>query len=695
MDTVPVVGRVLGGMCMNDSVADPTTHALLDLNGDFKKAGYRTTRQGTRPLFSGAGYAFDFRGVYTYQAFSGELRAIAVAEVALTIAVPILGNSITFNKGELVFLVFNVDNPVAEPIAYSKFGLYVDSGGVAQTDVYTSDSHPWTAVFYQQRNILYIAGHRMSLLTIDFDALRSASIETNYPSTPVAPRAGFFSVLTALFRNTTDQSGQYIDGVYAPTRMSRVDNQAFYTFSVPTWATTDETFDLYQSIIPNWRMNQHHTDKYLLDENIFFYSIEEEPTVVYALHNAVAANGRRIVDVRQAGTRWALITDSTVTFRPSLAYYLPENPDPAYMGAEVSKGTSAAGSIVELDSTLVFVNHQGIVRASPEGAVTVSSPFLDALFTGDMRSSLPIELSDMGRRCGVPYQIDHTRLEHAQATLLETEDTYVVAVTTVGSSVLNDLLILWDYGENRFTLHHQVVLDEDLKDYRTSVNPDPPPATLYHRNLPSVSWVGVDTGVRSDGSSVTVCCNNIGIFHMWDGDVDYVHPLGFGSQLIATFIPSMRVSATFTKDDFSTKAVQNLDVILRANVFESSGIAALYVDGEGSSTETDTTDSLTSERPFRMTMKYALSEEPEAFGKFYWGKDGELWRSTDPATLVVDEGTKRVWARPDYHTTRTRAPLPNMQWWRVTFYDTIGELPEQAREMEVMSFGFRVGHAKD
>lgn len=674
MNTAPVSARVLGGMCMDDNFANPEIHASIDLNGDFTKAGYRTTRKGTRPLWSNLDRIFDVRGVHIYRAFTGELRVINICETTDTDTRSVAGNTVKFAEGELVLFVFDIDNPTWGPIAYSKVGVLVNPSGDVLTAPYTTESHPWTANFYVQRRLLFIAGHPEFLFQIDYDALRAGSIEDNYPSTPIAPRTGFFNVYPSYFSNTTGLDGSYVTGMFVPSRMSRIDNQAFYSFKRPTYATLDNALDSQQDVVPNWRVNAGRTT-IQLDDRVFMWSDTEEPTIVYGLDFLVGDNGKPIVDVRQAGTRWAIITETSVTFRPSLAFYNPANQDPAYIGAEVSQGTPAAASIIELDGSLVFVNHGGIVVASPEGAKTVSSPFLDALFHGTMRSTLPIQLSTMARRCGLPYQIDHRRLEQATATLDESRNLYIVAVTTNGSKVINDLLILWDYKENRFTLHHQMVLDEDLKGYDLFDNP----------YIPSISWACVDTAYRTDGSSVTVIGNELGTFVMWDGDGDFEKRKAASGR---RFTPSIRTSATFMKDDYAEKAAQEINVMLRSNVFESSGIATFYIDGEGSSTETKTTKDLTGEMPFTKTKAFSIAEQAVPEGSVWWGKLGELWSSS------TTSGTGRVWARPDYQNVEIKAPLRSMRWWRLTQYDTIGEVYNQAREMEVVGFSVEVGRVK-
>ncbi len=783
MRTVSFTMPLVEGMCQVDQYADARKHASMDLNGEWF-GNYRATRRGSRLLLGTEGI-FDFKAVRLFEStVSKELRALVVAHVicddydGIAVQIPYANDSganlVTFYPHEIALLVLRVSdgkllgwgrpysderpqNEVPEPGHTDSTGMSYPSGIFYHP--WREAPGPWHARLVEHRDIFYLYGfgqyvwkvwkYQIADETIEHGTiggetwawdLNETGIPATFPATGMPYRFGQFAVRRCEFERGLavtayafllagiraryaavqhDSIVWILDDDYVNISGGGVDKDDELV-PRPSIVSTDTTTDLVTGV--------------KVDETVAWMSDPRSPMSIAWVSQYTHDTGGRIVAVASLGTRFAIIGEKKTKIVSDLSAT-------SFVDPTLEFGTCAPWSVQSFDDRCVFVSHEGIVVLAAGGGKVQSAPFLDPLFEGSSKATVPRQKFREGRRLGLPYSVDHDRLSLAVSTHDRRNTTYTVAVSTVGSPVPNDLLIIWNYGAGRWHLHHGTetisegmwygymteshradtdweigdqrfratvvkASDDDLKNYVSAVRQAYDGAewgdVQLDLDLPlstTLWWRDADTySANSDG--VTVFVNATGVYAAWSGDEERIAAdYGLvGEALFGTYIPrpvlfpscilSVRSTPMIGVGDFALKNVQGVRLTLAEPIYKSCGASAVYVETEHGSTECLSVEADAPER-FRTHETAgdsdAMQSEPD---RPRWGQADEEWGS--PA----EGGTGRKWYRPDAVSIRIDTNVPDSGWMRATVFDALGTVDADKvglkRELKLVNLGLEV-----
>jgi len=724
MQTQPLPVGVLGGMNLADRSADWSQSASWDVNGWFTSE-YRDVRRGTRPIMglrtatgvppvwsSGgqdtatAGH-LDYQGVHAIKTRWGGVRLLVACSVTSNCTISVNGTAAvpvpqSLFEGEIVFLLVDParqtvgGNALLLPAGdlfdavlavgvfkYTTPGTWPSSGRVA-ADAVVFPRADWQPQFYERRDKIMVFGHPSGAVVMDLDNLREA-----------VPRG--FGILNhfeidgfSMAAGAATASYSYFVGPFPPVSVFPVFSIAWYvpcegeerdipvTVPVPTE----------QESVPQDRVGAGGTTVRWDSRQVYYSEVEQPEAVKVLLSSYLAPSGSRYTAVGQAGQYIGLLMDNR-------ACYI----DTATGGAQSitwqSYGTTSPLSVQEIGDSLVFVNSAGIVMSSPEQEQVVSSPFLDGLFQNNARSTLPVPLSETERRLGMPLRVDHAMLPKAVSWHDFARGWYCVALTSLGSTAINDMLVVWDYRANRFSLMHGAVSTGIGRGYAIYDASPLLNGTFY--NLPSFAFSSVATFVGADNKTRVFAANQLGVFEMFDEDTDYLrvqwrpenyYGITKTDGRLLTFqavdIESVRVTPAVGLEDFAQKGAQDIRVTCWRPVFADNGYAQVYVEGERGSLQLIDASDISADGLYRETQQATMEMfVRETRNRKYWGLNGEYFNGN------------QVWQRDDYICVDAKLHVDNLRWWRVTFYDRRGASVVPAMLLVNAQLGAYVSRAAD
>jgi len=781
------------GMCQVDQYADVRRHASMDLNGEWF-GNHRATRRGSRLLLATEG-CFDFKAIRLFESTtSKELRALVVAHVihddydtGRTFYIPQdpvipTANPVTFYPYEVVLLVLRVSDgkilgwgrphSVELPSDEVPEPGYTDSTGTAYPSglfykPWREAPGPWQAHLIEHRDIFYVYGfgryvwkvwkYQIADETIEHGTIGGTTwswddgtvtpaagavpVEQKFPSTGITYRFGQFAVRRCEFERGLEWTAYaFLAGGIKAKYAAKQHDRVVWTFdddyvNVISYGVDRNDELVSRDVIVSTDPVTKLVTGCKVDESVAWLSDPREPMSIAWVSQYTHDTGDRIVAVASMGTRFAIIGEKKTKIVSDLSATSLVDPTLEF-------GTCAPWSVQSFDDRCVFVSHEGIVVLATNGGKVQSAPFLDPLFEGSAKATVPRQKFREGRRLGLPYSVDHDRLHLAVATHDRRNTTYTVAVSTVGSLVPNDLLIVWNYGADRWHLHHgtetisegewyayvnesrrDAPLDNDLRLHLVAVKANDDDLKNYVRamaqmydavndewndiedqphNYPiftTLWWRDADT-YAANADSVTAFVNATGVYVAWSGDEEmiacdlglaYLITYGYYRMFPVLFpscIMSVRSTPMIGVGDFALKNVQGVRLTLSEPIYKSDGVAAVYVETEHGSTECLSVEADAPER-FRTHetggASDAMQTEP---GRPYWGADNEEWGAH------ADGGTGRKWYRPDAVSIRIDTNVPDAGWLRVTVFDALGTVDAEKvglkREMKLVNLGLEV-----
>ncbi len=655
MATQQVQHTPIGGMVASDMHADPSKDAYLDVNGWFDGDKRYAVRPGIVALDAPSGgvdHLLTYRGVYAFKALNGQTRLIYAADV-------IKAGNLAHRYGTVALARGNIVIVVLDP-AYERYATAPTPAnrriGVGKIPV-VAEPAPWEARFFEDREYIYCAGHSSGMVRFAKNVLRSDVIADTIDG--VLTNGLFAGNSGAWAAGDFTSIYGYLTGNFGPGRVFTIGSATWYVPTRAQWFAGTVPFDPIQESIPQRRISPDMLSLQL-DERSVVFSESENPLGVRALYSSFfAPNNRIITAVASTGDSVNILFDDG-----ALAV------DIATLGQQSIKrhqyGTSAPYSVQELDERIVFVNRAGLVAQTAAEEKVVTSPALDALFKGTMKSPLPVPLAGVEAQLGLPWRVDFDRLHLARSFNDCTRGWYGCAVTTVGSYCTNDLLIVWDYRYDRVFLHKGTdVLPGTTRRYVQSYTG----AVVNIEQFFSSAFCFTDIATARFGDSQTdiYFCNDIGVWRLWDGELDYLYyRLHNHATHVDTWdlaengldIHSVRVTPAYMLSDYNVKNAPVLRATLAENVFVDNGAARIYVEGEGGSNQVLTAAQLSSPNPYPSTTQATTTELVRREEKRpHWGMTGETWDGT------------RVWAKPDYVVLDAAINWASGRWFRVTYYD--------------------------
>ena len=679
-DTPRVPIGVLGGVCMADQYADPSQHASMDVNGDFT-GERREVRRGPRnvvnaiPALAGTTLALDYRGLYAFKSLYGATRLLCAVQVKAnaTVLVRIAAapgyRTQLLYAGELVF--FLIDPTYYDPAAFLAMGVAMVpwpiiglcvtgfvSPAVGTPRVAANATAriggEWIPQFYKQGNTLVCFGHPTGAWQFDFSKLAEAVIQDTFSGALVEGHIAYSEFLLSAGAYTLNYG--YFTGSVPQCRVYDTLGQAWYVPMVEAEVGVTTPVASIQDAVPEDRIGVARTTV-RWDERMAWFSEDEAAEHIHAAFSWVSAPGDKTIQaIARAGDFLDVIFDDG-----SLLI------DYATLGSQssawLSAGTVAPHTVKEIGDTVVFVGRDGIIQQSAKGEQTVSSPFLDALFQAENRSTSPAPLGEMDARLGLPFRIDHARLPLAIAYIDEGRQQYVVALTTVGSFTPNDLLIYWDFGRNRFWFHKQQMAygSPPVQTFIDVSVPPAPPSTVQTVYLPALACTGLTAIEGDDGKTRAYCCNRIGVWALGEAETDAMRTLTGAQTLTGSLnvdIESFRTTPVIGRGEVDAKTVDDIAFTLWRNVFTDNGSVQVYAEGERGSTQLRTASDLLRAVPFQETGRVTgtLFDRSDR-DRGYWSLAGGTW------------GDGYIWAREDYIVIKSPCPLNGVAWFRVTWYD--------------------------